>query len=593
MQEKLKILGIGEIFKFTWKYVKKYPFRLSFACIWLIISSLLEIVTPVVSGLLIDYLAANWANPELAFKWALYFIWIFLATWISFWVFRHTSSFLWSKIIAETLKNVVQDALYRIQRFSTQWHSNSFSWAIVTKVKRGMRWYHRFAELMFSNFIPLSLVIIWVVSVVIYKYSFLWIIIWIWTIFYAILSISLSLKYVMPAYREENMYDTLIWANLADTISCNSIVKSFWSENIEDKRMNNILTKFKKAFLVAWKRAELTNILQNTFMTLYKWTFLISAIYLWHIWKFTVWDVVYSLSSYHMISWYLRNIWSQIRQLQQAAWEMEDIVLFSKQWFLVEDKKHAKPLQVSKWEILIDNIDFKYDHQKIKTFNNFSLNIKPWESLAFVWHSWAWKSSFIGMLQRLYDIQKGSILIDWQNIKDVTLKSLRENIVLIPQEPILFHRSLYENISYWNQNATKKQIISAAKKAHAHKFITSLPLWYETLVWERWVKLSWWERQRIAIARAIVTNKKILLLDEATSSLDSISEKYIQDSMKSLMKNRTTIIIAHRLSTIRSADRIIVLNKWNIIEQWTHTQLLKTKWKYAKLWSHQADGFIM
>lgn len=421
----------------------------------------------------------------------------------------------------------------------------------------------------------------------------LWVIIAIFTIVYAALSIYLSLKYVMPLSREENKYDTLVWANLADCISCNATVKSFWSETSEDSRLKSVLNLFKKASLKSWERSEYINMIQNTFMTLYKWTFIFFAIYLWYSWIFSVWDVVYSLSSYHMISGHLRHIWNQIRDLQQSASDMEDVINFSKLELLIKNKDDAQALKVTKWEIVFDNVDFKYAHQAQAIFHNLSIKIKPWEAVAFVWHSWAWKSSLFSILQRLYDIDNWSIFIDNQNIKDVTIESLRKNVVLIPQEPILFHRSLAENIAYWNLKAWKEEIIKAASLAHAHEFISALPQKYETLVWERWIKLSWWERQRIAIARAILSDKKILLLDEATSSLDSISEKYIQDAMEDLMKNKTTIIIAHRLSTIRKADRIIVLDKWKIIEQWSHNQLLKSKWKYARLWEHQAWGFIV
>ncbi len=586
-------ININETFSFAWSYVKKYPYRLTLACSWLIISSILEIITPLVSGKLIDFLSKNLERSDLVIEWLIFYLWIFMSIWIWFWTFRHCSWFLWAKVVAETMQKIVQDALFKVQRFSSQWHGNSFSWANVTKIKRWMRWCQRFIDLMYFNFIPLALVISGVVIIVILKYMMLWVIIAIWTILYAALSIYLSLKYVMPLSRIENKYDTLVWASLADCISCNATVKSFWSEKSEDNRLKKVINLFKNASLKSWKRSEYTNMIQNVFMTCYKWVFLFFAIYLWYLKIFSVWDVVYSLSSYHMISGHLRNIWNQIRDLQQSASDMEDIIIFSKLGFLIKNNDNAKALKITKWEIIFDNVNFKYSHQNQAIFKNLSITVKPWEHLAFVWHSWAGKSSLFSILQRLYDINSWSIYIDNQNIKDLTIESLRKNIVLIPQEPILFHRSLSENISYWKPGATKEEIIKAAKLAHAHEFIDSQAKKYETLVWERWIKLSGWERQRIAIARAILANKKILLLDEATSSLDSISEKYIQDSMQQLMKNKTTIIIAHRLSTIKKADRIIVLDKWKVTEQWNHSELLKMKWKYSKLWEHQAWGFIV
>lgn len=164
---------------------------------------------------------------------------------------------------------------------------------------------------------------------------------------------------------------------------------------------------------------------------------------------------------------------------------------------------------------------------------------------------------------------------------------------MVPQDPILFHRTIKENIAYWRPNATDQEIIAAAKMAKCHDFIVGLKDWYESFVWERWIKLSWWERQRIAIARAILENKSILVMDEATSSLDSESEKYIQDAMDEVMKNKTCIVIAHRLSTIAKMDKIIVMNNWKIAEKWSHNVLIQNKnWIYHKLWSIQSWGFL-
>ena len=190
------------------------------------------------------------------------------------------------------------------------------------------------------------------------------------------------------------------------------------------------------------------------------------------------------------------------------------------------------------------------------------------------------------------DIQEGVITIDEQDIAKVTQSSLRKAISYVPQEPMLFHRTLSENIRYGKLNATDAEVERAAKLAHAHEFIKDLPQGYETLVGERGVKLSGGQRQRVAIARAILKDAPILVLDEATSALDSESEKLIQDALGKLMKNRTSIVIAHRLSTIQKMDRIIVLDKGKITEEGSHKELLLKNGTYAKLWAHQSGGFI-
>jgi ATP-binding cassette subfamily B protein len=193
---------------------------------------------------------------------------------------------------------------------------------------------------------------------------------------------------------------------------------------------------------------------------------------------------------------------------------------------------------------------------------------------------------------RFIDPQEGRILIGGEDIKSVTQNSLRETISYVPQEPMLFHRSLYENILYGNKNASKDDVIAASKLAHAHDFINALPEGYDTMVGERGIKLSGGQRQRVAIARAILKKSTILILDEATSSLDSESEKYIQEGLWELMKGKTAVVIAHRLSTIKSMDRIIVLDGGKIAQQGTHDELIAKRGLYAKLWAHQSGEFL-
>jgi len=189
-------------------------------------------------------------------------------------------------------------------------------------------------------------------------------------------------------------------------------------------------------------------------------------------------------------------------------------------------------------------------------------------------------------------VLSGRILIDGQNIAEVTQDSLHENIVMVPQDTTLFHRSLRENIAYGNPGATEEQIIQAAKDAHCHEFISALPEGYETLVGDRGVKLSGGQRQRIAIARAMLKPAPILILDEATSALDSVTEKFIQESMKRVMENRTTIVVAHRLSTLAEMDRILVFDQGHVIEDGSHDQLIALGGHYAHLWHMQSEGFI-
>ncbi len=256
----------------------------------------------------------------------------------------------------------------------------------------------------------------------------------------------------------------------------------------------------------------------------------------------------------------------------------------------IKDKKDAPAINVTDGGIEFKDVSFKYGANSI--FDKMNVTIEPGEKIALIGPSGAGKSTFVNLLLRFYDVESGAILIDRQNITDITQNSLRENIAVIPQDTALFHRTLIENIRYGSRNATDDQVVEAAKRAHAHEFISALSDGYNTMVGERGIKLSGGQRQRIAIARAILKNAPILVLDEATSALDSESEMLIQDALNQLMKGKTVIAIAHRLSTIARIDRILVFENGRIIEEGNHHYLLDRHGLYAKLWSMQSGGFL-
>lgn len=255
------------------------------------------------------------------------------------------------------------------------------------------------------------------------------------------------------------------------------------------------------------------------------------------------------------------------------------------------DKESAQPVQVTQGEICFDQVCFGYQ-QKRPFFNQLNLTIPGGQKIGLVGYSGSGKSTFVNLILRFYDVQAGRILIDQQNIADITQDSLRSQIAMIPQEPALFHRTLMENIRYGRLNATDEEVIEASRLAHCHEFIEKMDEGYLALVGERGVKLSGGQRQRIAIARAILKNAPILILDEATSSLDSVTEKLIQESLHILMQGRTTIVVAHRLSTLSNLDRIIVFNKGAIIEEGSREHLLHIQGHFAKLWNMQTEGFL-
>ncbi len=256
----------------------------------------------------------------------------------------------------------------------------------------------------------------------------------------------------------------------------------------------------------------------------------------------------------------------------------------------IVDRPNATQLSANEGGIAWQHVMYRYEANTV--FDDFSLSIKPHERVGLVGPSGAGKTTFVSLLLRQHDIEDGEILIDGQNIAAVTQDSLRRNIAVVPQEPLLFHRSIWENIAYGKPNATNEEVEHVARMAQAHDFITALPEGYDTLVGERGVKLSGGQKQRVAIARAMLKDAPILILDEATSALDSESEVAIQKALQELMEGKTVIAIAHRLSTLREMDRILVLDSGKIVEDGTHTTLTKAGGTYQKLWEHQAGGFL-
>ncbi len=282
------------------------------------------------------------------------------------------------------------------------------------------------------------------------------------------------------------------------------------------------------------------------------------------------------------------------RQIEEALLNASPMTVILGQEPEITDAPDAQQLTVTHGAVDFSNVSFRYDDAKSTNyiFKDLNLEIKPGQKIGLVGHSGGGKSTLTRLLLRFDDITGGTITIDDQNLKEVTQTSLRKAISYVPQEPLLFHRSIRENIAYGNLKASQADIEKAAKMAYAHDFIKQLSEGYDTLVGERGVKLSGGQRQRIAIARAILKDAPILVLDEATSALDSESEKLIQKALWELMEGKTALVIAHRLSTIQKMDRILVLDHGKIVEDGTHKQLLKKDGVYAKLWAHQSGGFI-
>jgi len=341
----------------------------------------------------------------------------------------------------------------------------------------------------------------------------------------------------------------------------------------------------------SWMASTIISLAQNTLIGAANVAILLVAVQLWQRGMISVGTIVLVQTYAFIVSSHFLQMSEQLKAIYRAVAdcvEMMEILAINP---TVSDSTTPEKSHIKKGAIDFNAIEFSYDPQT-PLFEKLSLYFPAGQRTGLVGHSGAGKSTLTALILRFMDVQGGSITIDGQDIRTLTQDDLRRAISYVPQDPVLFHRSIRENIAYAKPDATQKEIEAAARNAYAHEFIKGFPEGYDTVVGERGIRLSGGERQRIAIARAMLKNAPILVLDEATSSLDSVSEKYIREAFDTLVKNRTTIVIAHRLSTIQKMDRIIVIEDGKAMEDGTHTELLRKKGLYAELWKHQTNGFI-
>lgn len=582
-----------DILRFFYSYIIKTPYFVTVAIICVILGSLADVFIPLFMGKMIDALAEGAGDINTQFNIALLALVGFIGFGVLHRIFFFISETIWMKTISEKMQQLTIDAYKRVSRFSTNWHMSSFSGSTVRKITRAKWAFDVLNEAIFTGLLPTLLVLIGITITQFIKWPTMGGIFIVAFSSYIVLSIILATKYAAPANKAFNKNDSKFGGALADAISCNEVVKAFGTEKREDRRLNSKLDKWCALLKKVWLRFIIVGTAQDLYLSFLIAIIIATALFQWKNGIYTTGEVTFVISSCMMIRGYVRNIGATIRVMQKSLNEMEDVVRFFKTPIEISDIADAKDIKVTKGNIVFDKVTFSYAGQDKEIYKDFSLTIKAKEKVALVGHSGSGKSTFVKLLQRLYDLDGGSIFIEGQNIADVTQSSLRQVLSIVPQDPLLFHRSIWENIAYGKEYASIDEVKRAAKLAYADGFIKNLPMGYESFVGERGVKLSGGERQRIAIARAILADKPILILDEATSSLDSESEMLIQKAIKKLTKNRTTIMIAHRLSTITQADRILVFDKGNIIEQGTHSELIKKKnGRYRKLLEIQSAGFV-
>ncbi len=552
-----------------------------------------DLLLPVYSGRLVDAVAAHGAVRAHALRAAIDAI-VAMATLGTLLAVARYLAFLGIvRLTVRLMRRMASDAFWRVQRFSTDWHANNFAGSIVRRITRGIWAVDMMDDTLLLALLPALLVLAGCPLLLGWRWPAMGVLVGAGALGYVAISVALSLGLIAPAARLSNAQDTRMGGALADAITCNTAVKSFGAEGREDSRLRKVLEKWGLRTRRTWMLASYSGGAQMMALLGLRTLVVGSAVWLWWRGKATAGDVTFVLTSYFIVHGYLRDTGQHIANLQRGVNEMEDMVAFESQPLGVADRADARPIQVRAGEIVFERVTFRYGMQTEPLFRDFSIRIEPGERVGLVGHSGSGKTTFVKLLHRLYDVTGGRILVDGQDIAHVTQDSLRAQLALVPQEPILFHRSLAENIAYGRPGAKQWEIEEAARQANAHEFIKRQAKGYATLVGERGVKLSGGERQRVALARAFLANAPVLVLDEATSSLDSESEALIQEAMQRLMAGRTAIVIAHRLATVRMLDRILVFESGEVVEEGRHDDLVgKTGGIYRRLFERQALGLL-
>jgi ATP-binding cassette, subfamily B, bacterial len=591
MTAKKRPAAIGVVIPFVLRHWLNQPVGAAMVAGGLLGATVADLFMPVFSGQLVDAMASGASDPA-ARRAAFAAFGAIVALGLLSMILRLVGLQAIVPFTLRIMSDVSRDAFMRVQRFSTDWHANSFAGSTVRKVTRGMWALDLLNDTILMALLPSLVVLLGSMILLGLHWPSLGLVVAVGAAVYVPMMVLFSTRYIAPAARVSNAWDTKVGGTLADAMTCNAVVKSFGAEAREDARLARVISRWRTRVRRTWLRYNYTSTAQLAVLLCLRASVIGGALLLWIGGRASPGDVTYVLTSYYIIHAYLRDVGMHINNLQRSVNDMDELVAIHDEAIGIADAASAVPIDIHGGRIVFEDVTFHYGGHIAPLYDGLSVDIRAGERVGLVGRSGSGKTTFVKLVQRLYDVSGGRILIDGQDIAKATQHSLRSQIAIVQQDPILFHRSLAENIAYGRPGASMAAIEQAARLANAHEFILRLPKGYGTLVGERGVKLSGGERQRVALARAFLADAPVLILDEATSSLDSESEALIQQAMERLMRGRTSIVIAHRLSTVRGLDRILVFDRGQIVEQGTHASLaIRAGGIYRGLFERQATEF--
>jgi ATP-binding cassette subfamily B protein len=588
--ESKKLAPPKAVFKAYWPYVRRHPVLLTMVLISGIAMQAVALLTPWYMRQFFNTLALSTPSDAVVAM-LLSTLAIIAVLWVVDRLLRRAQDQSMTYFDSGVMAELYEDTFSYLIRHSYNFFISNFAGSLTHRVSRYTRAFENIADNILTQFFPTALFIVGSVVVLFVRSHWLGIALGVWCVLFVWFQIYIA-RVRQPVRAARSEADTKVTGALSDAISNQPTIALFSGSIYEGVRLKEVVTDWRKKTLYNWLLDGWMWFAIGLFVVAIQVILLWGAVLLWKQNLLTLGDFILIQSYLLTVFNQLMGIGFNLRSFYDAFADAGEMVAIIETPHEVQDIPDAKVLEVSKGAIDFNNVEF-YFQKESAVLSKFNLAIPGRQKVALVGPSGAGKSTITKLLLRLYNLPEGEITIDGQNIAVVTQDSLRDAISFVPQEPILFHRSLMENIRYGRRDASDAEVLAAAKAAHCHEFIERLPMKYETFVGERGIKLSGGERQRVAIARAILKDSPILVLDEATSSLDSESEMLIQDALATLMQNKTVLVIAHRLSTIMKMDRIVVLDGGNIVADGTHDELIKEEGLYHKLWSIQAGGFLV
>jgi ATP-binding cassette subfamily B protein len=594
MDERNKVKAV---FSFYLRHYKAYPKYL--ACLLLFVPTAV-----LLNGILPQLVLANVIGRISQHKYVPHEVWQSFGPQLLLYMgllvggmlaWRLVDYFAW-RLEGRVTKDIAEGVLDYMLIQSTDFHANNFSGSLVSNANKLHSAYIRLTDTSLFQVYPMIIGIISAAIILLPRAPLFVAILLVFSAFFIAASFQIS-KPVRKFGAETAANESRETGFLADAITNVVAIKSFARGDYERRRFAKATAATNRSLMrLAGSSQRQMNSL-GTISRLMSGASLLLAVVGVLVFDINVATVFLIFTYTSTIADQLFNFGNQsLRNYNRSIGDTYEFIVTLSREPAVTDPEKPEKSRIKAGAVDFRNVVFDHDNKQSRNgsslFNNFNLNIKPGEKIGLVGHSGGGKTTLTKLILRFMNVDGGEILIDGQNIARLMQDDLRRSITYVPQEPLLFHRTLAENICYGKPEAVRKEIIKAAKLAHAHEFISELPDKYDTLVGERGVKLSGGQRQRIAIARAMLKDAPILVLDEATSALDSESEKLIQDALWKLMEGRTAIVIAHRLSTIQRMDRIVVLEDGNIAEEGDHKELLAKKGVYALLWAHQSGGFL-